>query len=41
MPETVKEIIRYCFHELQFDLLICGYSVDNQQSKRVQEKCGL
>ena len=40
MPEAVKEVIRYCFEELELDFLACGHFTDNNQSKRVQEKCG-
>ena len=40
MPEAVKEVIRYCFNELKLDFLVCCHFTDNNQSKRVQEKCG-
>ena len=40
MPEAVKEVINYCFNELKLDFLACGHFTDNNQSKRVQEKCG-
>ena len=40
MPEALKEVIRYCFEELELDFLACGHFIDNNQSKRVQEKCG-
>lgn len=40
LPEAVKEIICYCLYELQFDFSVCHF-VDNQQSRCVQEKCGL
>ena len=40
MPEAVKEVIRYCFEELNLDFLACGHFVSNNQSRRVQEKCG-
>jgi len=40
MPEAVKEVIRYCFEELDLDFLACGHFVSNNQSRRVQEKCG-
>ena len=40
MPEALKEVIRYCFEELKLDFLACGHFTDNDQSKRVQEKCG-
>ena len=40
MPEAVKEVINYCFNVLKIDFLVCGHFVHNNQSKRVQEKCG-
>lgn len=40
MPEAVKEVIRYLFEDLKLDFLVCGHFIDNNQSKRVQEKCG-
>ncbi len=40
MPEAVKAIIDYLFVDLDFDFLTCGYFTFNNQSKRVQEKCG-
>ncbi len=40
MPEAVKEVIRYCFEELNLDFLEGGYFSFNNQSKRVFEKCG-
>ena len=40
MPEAVKEVIRYLFIDLKLDFLICGHFIDNNQSRRVQEKCG-
>ena len=40
MPEAVKAVINYCFKELNFDFLLCGYYDFNSQSKRVQDKCG-
>lgn len=40
MPEAVKAVINYLFNELNLDFLTCGYYVFNNQSKRVQEKCG-
>lgn len=40
MPEAVKEVIRYCFEDLKLNFLVCGHFVDNDQSRRVQEKCG-
>ncbi len=40
MPEAVNAVIDYLFGELDYDFLICGYYSFNEQSKRVQEKCG-
>lgn len=40
MPEAVREVIRYCFEDLKLNFLVCGHFVDNNQSRRVQEKCG-
>ncbi|MGM9858115.1 MAG: GNAT family N-acetyltransferase [Bacilli bacterium] len=40
MPEAVKAVINYLFNELDLDFLTCGYYNFNNQSKRVQEKCG-
>jgi len=39
-PEAVHEVIRYAFEELDVDVIWCGYFVGNEQSKRVNEKCG-
>lgn len=40
MPEAVKAVIDYLFVDLTLDFLTCGYYDFNNQSKRVQEKCG-
>lgn len=40
MPEAVKAVMNYLFNELDFDFLLCGHYDFNEQSKRVQEKCG-
>lgn len=40
MPEVVKAVIDYCFHELGYDWLTCGHFIRNNQSRRVVEKCG-
>ena len=40
MPEAVKAVIDYLFHDLDLDFLTCGYYDFNNPSKRVQEKCG-
>ena len=40
MPEAVRTVINHLFGDLNLDFLICGYYDFNNQSKRVQEKCG-
>lgn len=40
VPEAVRAIILFCFHELGCEILTCGHFSTNQQSKRVIEKCG-
>ncbi len=40
MPEAVNAVKDYLFNELNYDFLICGYYNFNEQSKRVQTKCG-
>lgn len=40
MPEALKAVIDYLFNDLDLDFLTCGYYDFNNQSKRVQEKCG-
>ena len=40
MAEAVKEVIRYLFEEVDLDLITCGHFLSNNQSHRVQEKCG-
>ena len=40
MPEAVKEVIRYLFTVEKLDFIVCGHFTDNNQSGRVQEKCG-
>ena len=40
MPEAVKAVMQYLFLELDYDFLICGYYNFNEQSKKVQQKCG-
>lgn len=40
MPEAVKAVIDYLFDDFNLDFLLCGYYDYNNQSKRVQEKCG-
>ena len=40
MPEAVKAVITYLFDELNYDFLLCSHYDFNDQSRRVQEKCG-
>ena len=40
MPEAVKEVIRYLFEDVKLDVILCGHFLNNNQSARVQEKCG-
>ena len=40
MPEAVRAVIDHLFGILDLDFLTCGYYDFNNQSKRVQEKCG-
>ncbi|HPF88500.1 MAG TPA: GNAT family N-acetyltransferase [Candidatus Limiplasma sp.] len=40
MPEAVKAAVHYCFTELNLDAVACGHFVENNQSRRVIEKCG-
>lgn len=40
MPEACKQVIKYCFENLQVEKVWCGHSITNEKSKRVQEKCG-
>lgn len=40
MPEAVKAVIDYCFNTLNLDMLFCAHFVENNRSRRVQEKCG-
>lgn len=40
MSEAVNAVKDYLFSELDYDFLICGYYNFNEQSKRVQIKCG-
>ena len=40
MPEAVNAVVNYLFNTLDMDFLTCGYYDFNEQSKRVQEKCG-
>lgn len=40
MTEAVLGTIEYCFDVLGVDTLWCGHFVENEASRRVQEKCG-
>ena len=40
MTEAVKAVCEYLFNKLDYDFLLCGHYLFNEQSKRVQEKCG-
>ena len=40
MPEAVQAVINYMFNEIDLDFLLCGHFNKNNQSRRVQEKCG-
>ncbi|MBQ3066834.1 MAG: GNAT family N-acetyltransferase, partial [Clostridia bacterium] len=40
MAEAVTAVINYLFDEKDLDFLTCGYYDFNNQSRRVQEKCG-
>ena len=40
MPEAVKAVIDWLFHEVRLDFIIVGHFDRNAQSKRVVEKCG-
>ena len=40
MPEAVNEVIRYLFEDVGLDFIFCGHFLSNQQSGKVQEKCG-
>ena len=40
MPEAVNAIIKYLFETVQVSFILCCHFNENEQSKRVQEKCG-
>lgn len=40
MPEAVKAVLSYCFERYGLDALTIGHFSENNQSKRVIEKCG-
>lgn len=39
MPEVIRELMRYCFEELELKALWCGYFEGNDKSLRTHEKC--
>ena len=41
MPETVKAVMDYCFIKLGVEAFTCWHFKENNQSRRVIEKCGL
>lgn len=40
VPEAVKALLEYGFNEMNLDLIWCGHYDFNNNSKRVNEKCG-
>ena len=40
MPEAVGAVMDYLFDTMDLNFILCGHFTDNEQSKRVQEKCG-
>lgn len=40
MPEAVQAVIEYLFQQVGLDFLVCCHYLENDQSRRVQEKCG-
>ena len=40
VPEAVNYLLDYAFNELDLDLIWCGHFDFNNNSKRVNEKCG-
>ncbi|MFD3449482.1 GNAT family N-acetyltransferase [Microbacteriaceae bacterium 4G12] len=40
IPEAVNGFLKYGFHQLNLDLIWCGHFDFNNNSKRVNEKCG-
>lgn len=41
MPEAIKEIIRFCFQELNLAFVYASYVESNSQIKKMDQKCGL
>lgn len=40
MPEACTSLIRYGFEERKLEKIVCSHNIENQNSRRVQEKCG-
>ncbi len=40
IPEAVREMLRHSFEDLALTSVWCGYFEGNENSRRVQEKCG-
>lgn len=40
IPEASRELIHHAFEDLAMTALWCGYFAENENSKRVAEKCG-
>ena len=40
MPEAVKAVILFCFENYKLDAIAVSHFVQNEQSKRVIQKCG-
>lgn len=40
IPEAVFRVLKYCFEEMNYDVVWCGHFDFNDKSKRVNEKCG-
>ncbi|MDL2205502.1 GNAT family N-acetyltransferase [Eubacteriales bacterium OttesenSCG-928-N13] len=41
IPEAMRELMRHGFEDLGLDGIYCGYFDGNEQSHRVQQKCGM
>ena len=37
---AVKKVIEYLFNIVKLDFIVCGHFLNNDRSRRVQEKCG-
>lgn len=40
MPEACKRIVKYGFDDLKLERIWCAHNLENEKSKRVQEKSG-